>query len=308
MFSNVLSVAPLAVLLLASQQALAGLVHPGRGMVRARRSHAEIAVRAAEEFRSVVARKEPPATWATGYLEDYNTYHIRYLAIDCEDKHNTTFFNTCCHPLLATEKLETARPAECIPSAAASSSASSAWPTSTVDAGSDDDDSDCDDTTTTEKAKATSTSHTTAKASTSTKKAATTSSKKATSTSSSAKSTKTSSSSSDSDLITGGVGTFFLQNGVAGACGTVHPDSAVIVAMDSARYGSGSLCGKKVFIQNTENGKSVTATVEDECPTCDNSNSIDMSVGAFTQIATEEEGEVKSESKKIKFSFLKVVD
>ena len=32
--------------------------------------------------------------------------------------------------------------------------------------------------------------------------------------------------------------------------------------------------------------------MEDECPTCDNGTSLDLSVGAFTQIATEEEGEV----------------
>ncbi|TFK45539.1 barwin-like endoglucanase [Heliocybe sulcata] len=92
-------------------------------------------------------------------------------------------------------------------------------------------------------------------------------------------------------FTTGGVATYFYQNGNAGACGQYHSDSAVVAAMDSARYNQG-LCGKKVFIQNTKNGKSVTATIADECPTCINSNSIDLSVGAFTQIATEEEGEV----------------
>ena len=42
---------------------------------------------------------------------------------------------------------------------------------------------------------------------------------------------------------------------------------------------------------NTQNGKSVVATVADQCPGCQgNPNSLDLSVGAFTQIATEAEG------------------
>lgn len=60
--------------------------------------------------------------------------------------------------------------------------------------------------------------------------------------------------------------------------------------MDSDRYDNGSLCGKSVTITNTDNGKSVTVTVADECPTCDNSNSIDLSTGAFDQIADESSG------------------
>jgi rare lipoprotein A (peptidoglycan hydrolase) len=51
-----------------------------------------------------------------------------------------------------------------------------------------------------------------------------------------------------------------------------------------------------VLITNTNNGKSVTCTIADACPTCDNSNSIDMSTGAFDQIATRQEGLVPSES------------
>jgi len=74
-----------------------------------------------------------PATWATGYLEDYDVYHLRYLALDCQDKHNTTFFDQCCHPLLATENLKDNRPAQCTPTAAEISSAKSAFfPSSTA--------------------------------------------------------------------------------------------------------------------------------------------------------------------------------
>jgi hypothetical protein len=33
-------------------------------------------------------------------LQNYGVYHDRYLQWDCENQHNTTFFETCCHPLL----------------------------------------------------------------------------------------------------------------------------------------------------------------------------------------------------------------
>ena len=65
---------------------------------------------------------------------------------------------------------------------------------------------------------------------------------------------------------------------------------------DERRYGNSGgaspLCGKKVEIINTKNGKSVVVIVADDCPTCTNSNSIDLSTGAFNQIATPEEGQV----------------
>ena len=65
---------------------------------------------------------------------------------------------------------------------------------------------------------------------------------------------------------------------------------------DSARYGNAGnaspLCGKQVIITNTQNGKTVTVTVADDCPTCQNDNSIDLSVAAFDAIANESEGVV----------------
>jgi len=98
------------------------------------------------------------------------------------------------------------------------------------------------------------------------------------------------------ETFSGGVATFFFQKGVAGACGQVHSDSDYIAAIDQTRYGDSgavsSLCGTQVIITNNNNGKTVTVTIADDCPTCDNENSIDLSLGAFTQIATEEEGEV----------------
>jgi hypothetical protein len=96
----------------------------------------------------------------------------------------------------------------------------------------------------------------------------------------------------DGGEITGGVGTFYLQNGVAGACGQVNPDSAQICALQTVRYNNGANCGRQIRITNLNTGGHVVATVADECPTCDNENSVDMSVGTFTAIATEEQGEV----------------
>ncbi|KAI0807558.1 hypothetical protein C8Q74DRAFT_1213443 [Fomes fomentarius] len=90
-----------------------------------------------------------PDTYYEGYLEPYNTYHLRYLAIDCDEHHNTTFFDRCCHPMLATETLQKNRDADCNPanrvtsSVIASATTHVLVPTSV--AGGDDDDDDCDD-------------------------------------------------------------------------------------------------------------------------------------------------------------------
>ncbi|KAI5480022.1 expansin family protein [Pseudohyphozyma bogoriensis] len=101
-------------------------------------------------------------------------------------------------------------------------------------------------------------------------------------------STYSSSSSSSGSGSFSGTATYFYQNGVAGACGSVNSDSAYIVALDSALYGSGGYCGKSLTIY--ANGKSVTATVADECPTCSSEYSLDLSVGAFTALASTDAG------------------
>jgi len=119
----------------------------------------------------------------------------------------------------------------------------------------------------------------------------TTTTKAAASTSAAAKKASTESSSSSSSSTYTGYATFFTQGGVAGACGTVHSDSDYIIALDSAMYGSGEYCGKSLTIHY--NGKSVTATVADECPTCASSTSIDLSVAAFTSLASEDVGEMQ---------------
>ncbi|KAF7976731.1 hypothetical protein HWV62_5919 [Athelia sp. TMB] len=273
------------------------------------------------------AEASQPADWTSHHLEDYETYHIRYMALDCEDKHNTTFWDACCHPRAASNT--TALAAECTPSKAALASASARY-------GEDD----CEETssapaptpTETEECGGEETSSvkptpkpTSSKAS-STKKAATTkaaaspdaaggagalgagptttakpSSSKAEPTSSKTSSTKTSAAAQPTGSVySGGVATYFLQDGTAGACGAVHPDSALIAAIDQDRYGNSdaesSLCGKQVRVTNTSNKKTVVVTIADDCPTCKNANSIDLSKSAFTQIATIEEGEVDTAS------------
>ncbi|KAL8293488.1 hypothetical protein RQP46_000189 [Phenoliferia psychrophenolica] len=91
------------------------------------------------------------------------------------------------------------------------------------------------------------------------------------------------------DLITGGFATYYNQEGGYGACGKIHSDDDFIVAIQLARYGTGSNnapdCGRKVSITNPANGKSVTATVADACPGCKNYNSLDLSIATFNALA-----------------------
>jgi len=246
-----------------------------------------IAVPLAPEARS----PSPPPGWAFGYLEDYETYHIRYLALDCQDKHDTKFFNQCCHPLLATQTLEADRPPQCIPDASATSSAIAEEAT---DSAANDD---------AEQQFTGATSTIVAAASASPSPAAASPSPAAPSPSPAAPSPSPSPSGGDSNsgggsgtVYSGGVATFFYQNGNPGACGNYNSDSTPLVAIDTAWWGNtgetSPLCGLSVEITNTQNGKSVTALIQDACPTCENGNSMDLSTGAFDQIADESEGEV----------------
>ena len=108
-------------------------------------------------------------------------------------------------------------------------------------------------------------------------------------------------------------GTFFYQGGVAGACGTVHSDDDLIAAIgecslwpvfappkldtlqDQRRYGNpgakSELCGKTVVITNGDDKtKSVTVRIEDDCPSCETKDSIDLSVAAFQALAPLSQG------------------
>lgn len=63
-----------------------------------------------------IEQRGPPAGWAYGYLEDYDTYHVRYLALKCHTKKNTDYFQDCCRPMLSTENLWDNRKEYCRPS------------------------------------------------------------------------------------------------------------------------------------------------------------------------------------------------
>jgi hypothetical protein len=208
----------------------------------------------------VVPRTCAPTTYDGALLEPYPTYHKRYVALGCENKHGQAFFNTCCHPLLANEQLSS-RPAECNPSSDKSTPPPAPKTTTT--------------------------------------KAAAPKNTPPPPPPPAAKPKQPASSSSDGAPNTGGVATFFFQNGVAGACGQIHQDTDLICAMDSARYGNAGnespLCGRQVQITNTLNQKKVIVHVADDCPTCDNANSIDLSQTAFEHIATLDQGEVPIE-------------
>jgi hypothetical protein len=238
-----------------------------------------------------VPRATPPKGWNTALLENYDTYHTRYMALSCNAKHDSAFFNQCCHPLLKTQSINSL-PAQCNPNAASKPTPSAVSITSSSDDDNDDDlpfcdddDDDDDDSTPVPVPSPTKAPAPVA--------VTTPAPKKVTST---PKPAPTPSPNSGATVQTGGFATFFYQNGVAGACGTVHPDSALIAAIDGQRYGNlgakSQLCGQQVKITNTKNNKSVTVTIADACPTCVNSNSIDLSTGAFQQIATLDEGMV----------------
>ncbi|KDQ33147.1 plant-expansin-like protein [Pleurotus ostreatus PC15] len=304
---------------------------------------------------AVIPRTKAPAHYLEGYLEPYETYHTRYLAIGCHNNHGKQFFDDCCHPMLATESLEKNRKAYCVPSPEASSSAHAAEPTSTVttpvdpiddcdddeEEGSHADEEDCDDegsqdTPAPLPTPAPAPSSAPAPAPASQKPASTPESKpaatpeskpsptptpiptpeaspepkpettaKPTVIVSSSKAPEPTKSIVDAvvdtvkDIVKGGFATFYDQHGVAGACGDVNPDSALIAALDYRTYGDtskkSSHCGSKVNIKNTKNGKSVIVTVADACPTCENKASIDLSRAAFNTIATEDEGIVPIE-------------
>ncbi|KAG8975748.1 hypothetical protein FRB90_009437 [Tulasnella sp. 427] len=144
----------------------------------------------------------------------------------------------------------------------------------------EDDDGDDDDTNTTTLNPTT----TTAKPTTTTKTAAATTTKAAGNTSGGSHT---------------GHGTWYTQNGVAGACGKKHPDSALIGAMNFQLYGNvdkeSSVCGKQVLITNKKNNKQVTITIADACPSCNGKGDIDLSKGAFEKLDSFDTGRINIE-------------
>ncbi|KAG6845329.1 hypothetical protein H0H87_010786 [Tephrocybe sp. NHM501043] len=223
----------------------------------------------------VVPRATAPAGWATNYLE-------------------------------AGQKAATTLPSKCLTSVSSSTTAVTPAPTTTDDddycyEGDEDCVCDGEDTSTstvvtTTKTPATTPTVTPTKTPLPTTTSPKTTTKKTSTTPATTSTTRVEPTPAAADTNSGGFATYFYQNGVAGACGTVHKDSDFIAAMDKDRYGNlnvkSALCGKQVKITNPANKKSVTVTIADACPTCKNSNSIDLSEGAFKQIATLEQGMV----------------
>jgi len=64
---------------------------------------------------AIFPRKTPPTGWIAEILEPYDDYNTRYTAIGCQNKHNTQFFDDCCHPMKKGETLENNRKPYCRP-------------------------------------------------------------------------------------------------------------------------------------------------------------------------------------------------
>ncbi|CAH0023837.1 unnamed protein product [Clonostachys rhizophaga] len=120
----------------------------------------------------------------------------------------------------------------------------------------------------------------------------------AVSSTSSISSAPASTSTTPAEVYTGGFATFYFQNGSPPACGgRPRSDSELIVALDMRRYGSdysapSPYCSKVIRVTNAINGRSVDVTVVDVCPTCLNSNSLDLSPTAFQAIGDLNDGMV----------------
>ncbi|KAG6848642.1 hypothetical protein H0H93_015296 [Arthromyces matolae] len=84
-----------------------------------------------------------------------------------------------------------------------------------------------------------------------------------------------------------GVATWFEAG--LGTCGKVNADTDLIVAIPTALYASGSHCGKKVQITDVASGVTVTATVEDSCPTC-GAGDLDMTPSLFSRFESTDVG------------------
>ena len=74
-----------------------------------------------------------------------------------------------------------------------------------------------------------------------------------------------------------------------------RPEHSHVFHTEAQSYNAAN-CGRQVRVTNTQNGRSVVATIADRCPTCQNNpNSLDLSQGAFDAIADEAQGVVPIE-------------
>ncbi|KAJ6543625.1 RlpA-like double-psi beta-barrel-protein domain-containing protein-containing protein [Mycena vulgaris] len=80
---------------------------------------------------------------------------------------------------------------------------------------------------------------------------------------------------------------FFSPGGQVGVCGRIIQNSDLAVALSPANFAGGARCGQSIVFQH--NGKSVTASVQDECFTC-SGNGVDLTSEAFQVLAPLSDG------------------
>ncbi|KAJ1659786.1 hypothetical protein IWQ61_001183 [Dispira simplex] len=92
-----------------------------------------------------------------------------------------------------------------------------------------------------------------------------------------------------------GDGTYYSPSVGTGSCGWLNSDDEYVAALNADQFGnptnpnSSPFCGKKIKVDGPKG--SVEATIVDKCPVCKHGD-IDLSTGAFDQIADQAEGRV----------------
>ncbi|KAK9893541.1 hypothetical protein P389DRAFT_147822 [Cystobasidium minutum MCA 4210] len=85
----------------------------------------------------------------------------------------------------------------------------------------------------------------------------------------------------------------FSQNGRPGACGNKRSDNDYIVALHPSLYNNGARCGQKISLTNKATGKTLTAEVQDLCPSCGGNTpgpQIDLSKKLFDDLSNGADG------------------
>ncbi|GAA6038045.1 hypothetical protein JCM8097_007515 [Rhodosporidiobolus ruineniae] len=82
-------------------------------------------------------------------------------------------------------------------------------------------------------------------------------------------------------VYSGGIATYFYQNGNPGNCGDYNQDTAMLVALPTKTYANGKYCGDWLTIKRVSTGQTIQAFVADSCPSCENNSSLDLSLAAF---------------------------
>ncbi|KAJ1659787.1 hypothetical protein IWQ61_001184 [Dispira simplex] len=92
-----------------------------------------------------------------------------------------------------------------------------------------------------------------------------------------------------------GDGTYYSPSVGTGSCGWLNSDDEYVAALNADQFGNPAnpnnspFCGKKIKVDGPKG--SVEATIVDKCPVCKHGD-IDLSTGAFDQIADQAEGRV----------------